>query len=205
MHIKRLKYIFFSMAGLALLFWVVVSGVFNAGSVRQKPGILAPESPTQVMLPIHSSFQHKGYRLTPKAAYHVAGKVLSRRRYRFDRMARFSTMDVAMGWKELSDQRIIDQFKVWQRGRYAAISSSVFNVPIDKFANIHLIPSSDYVRLQMHKVRKGEIIKLTGMLVDVSKPGVQTWTTSLSRTDRGLTSCEILWVESIDILPTGSG
>jgi len=65
-------------------------------------------------------------------------------------------------------------------------------------ANMHMIPSNDVIAKQLEDVRQGQIIHLTGNLVeakDLKKHWI--WRSSLTREDSGAGACELIWVKSL--------
>ena len=48
----------------------------------------------------------------------------------------------------------------------------------------------------LKNVSVGDVVSLSGFLVDVSRADGWRWTSSLSREDSGGGACELLWVES---------
>ena len=71
---------------------------------------------------------------------------------------------------------------------------------IPNSANIHIIPANDEVKRQMSEVKEGNLVRLTGFLVDISD-GETYLKTSLERGDTGAGACEILYVQAIDLDP----
>jgi hypothetical protein len=66
-------------------------------------------------------------------------------------------------------------------------------------AQVHAIPADDNVESQLRKLRPGQVVTLTGYLVDVRGPGGFTWNTSLRRDDTGDGACEIMWIEQVAV------
>jgi hypothetical protein len=56
------------------------------------------------------------------------------------------------------------------------------------------------VRGALKRVRKGQLVHIEGFLVDASRPGGWHWNTSLTRGDTGAGACELVYVESLDIV-----
>ena len=63
--------------------------------------------------------------------------------------------------------------------------------------NMHLIPADPGVESDLDAVREGELVRLSGYLVDARGPQGFTWNTSLSRDDTGGGSCELFYVERV--------
>ncbi len=129
--------------------------------------------------------------------------MLSTARYWFDGASGVSPIDFAVGWGPLSDQRVIDRIGFGQTGRWWRYwpSDSEWPIPAADIAshgaNMHMIPAGKLVLKALRSVRAGDLISLTGYLVDVESVGGWKWSTSLTRADTGNGACEIVWVESL--------
>ncbi|MDR3685068.1 MAG: hypothetical protein P4L11_15170, partial [Geothrix sp.] len=62
-------------------------------------------------------------------------------------------------------------------------------------ANMHLIPSSESVARRLLSVKPGQLVELRGQLIRADGKDGWRWVSSLSRTDTGDGSCEVVWVE----------
>jgi|YNPMSStandDraft_2_1061718.scaffolds.fasta_scaffold00039_53 hypothetical protein len=145
---------------------------------------------------------HKGYELTSENSIIFRGKILNVHRYTNDDFAEISPIDIGLGWDIMADEKNLEKITVFQYSR--AMYFNISGYMIDKrtaylySANIHIIPSNEDLEKIVLKLLKGDIVELKGRLVDVK--GEKFWrTTSLSRTDEGLGSTEILWLEDIKI------
>jgi hypothetical protein len=82
-------------------------------------------------------------------------------------------------------------------------NQETFSVPLDALiteaAQIHAIPATAAIDDALRRLRPGQIVSLSGYLVDVSGPGGFAWKTSLTRTDTGDGACEIMWIEALDL------
>lgn len=171
--------------------------------VSQPPGILVEVAPVQVNLPGNTAFLHEGYWLTPLAEFNIDARVLGKKRYRFDRTAGISPIDLALGWGPMSDTSVLDNFSFQQRRRWvfyrykrAPLSASEINLHM---SNMHMIPANSKIARQLKNVREGEIVSITGKLVFVEGSNGLKWRSSMSRTDTGDGACEIIFVEQIEI------
>src|SRR5947209_1384983 len=86
--------------------------------VRTAAGVLVPEEPVQEDLPPHEIGEINGYTVTGVADYTITARVLSTRRYGMDRGSALVPIDVALGWGRMSDQSVLDQFKISQAFRF---------------------------------------------------------------------------------------
>lgn len=146
-----------------LLIVLVIAGYFawdyfkSADVVKLPPGVEAYAQPRIMPLSYSDMFVHKEHELTPKADFDMMAKVLSQEPYYFDRGAKVSPMDWALGWQVMSDQAIVDQFSFRQNMRWFSWQSE--RLPIRKLdaqwhmANIHIIPGNEEIALKMKTVR----------------------------------------------------
>jgi len=169
------------------------------------PGVQAAEEPVQEAMEPIVVYEDDDYSVTAFATFRLEAKVLARERYRNDREADLSPIDLALGWRRMSDQKVVDEIKISQRGRwYEWRTKGALPIPqrdIEQCsANMHLLPKNDRVRKAMLAVRTGEIISLDGYLVNVSAPDGWSWQSSATRSDTGSGACEVIWVESFEVI-----
>ena len=150
------------------------------------------------------AIQHDGFEIQPVARYEIRAKVLSTERYRSGREADLSPVDFALGWGPMSDHAVTKQLDISQGNRWYQYSWSDAP-PIDPAvivrtsANTHLVPADDPIKARLLKVRRGEIVRLQGYLVNIKRPDGWSWRSSLTREDSGAGSCELMWVESVSV------
>ncbi len=149
-------------------------------------------------------FEFKGVTLVEKANFSLTAKVLSAERYYFDRHSSLSSMDIVVGWFNLSNDTILNDIKFLQSDRgyqWQSNSEIVTNQEILRTtSNIHLIPATDEIAQQLKQIKIGQVIYLEGRLVDVENPSGWNWKTSLSQTDTGKNSSEILYLTELNII-----
>ena len=63
--------------------------------------------------------------------------------------------------------------------------------------NLHIIPADAAIARVCKSLRRGELIRLEGQLVEATGPEIGTWRSSLRRDDTGKGACELLLVESV--------
>jgi hypothetical protein len=142
-------------------------------------------------------------RLVPRASFDVAAVVLSRERYRFDTPAFLSPLDLALAWGPAGDPEVRRRLRVYQGNRFFVWSTS--DAPIDlarlprQLANVHVIPATPNLRRALLGVGRGDTVRMTGLLVDAFGSDGFRWHTSLTRGDDGQGSCEVLWVEELQV------
>lgn len=188
-----------------LLFAVVIwFFVFRNETVVLGPGVTAPDVPVQVKIETPESFPFNDYTITPLAKFRIKAKVLSQEGYRFGREADLSPLDLALGWGTMSDESILHDIEISQSGRWYRWRTETLPIPHKDIetqsGNMHLIPADSYVEYMMDKTRTGDLVEFSGSLVRVDADDGWHWISSLSRTDTGARSCEVVWVESFRVL-----
>jgi len=190
-----------------LLFALFFYLIFNRdGGKRWPPGILVEGVPEQINFEAKKVLDHKDYTVVAKASFKGSARVLSTKRYYFDRGAKLVPVDLALGWMEMSDQSVIDELKISQRTRfyYWKTKGNSFPVPRDRIehnsANMHMIPSNKEIEKTLKSISKSDIISFEGYLVDVSKKeGSFTWNSSMTRNDTGGGACEVVYLTALNI------
>jgi hypothetical protein len=168
------------------------------------PGVLVPDAPRQSTLASGQPFQLQGYRLSPRAAFEIRARVLSRENYRWDEGADLAPIDLALGWGVMSDQAVLDRIDIsqgarWYYTRYEYPAPLPERDIIRHSGNMHMVPASPLVRERLQQIRRGHIIRARGYLVDADGDSGFRWQTSLSREDTGGGACELFYVERIEI------
>src|SRR5262249_53394961 len=90
---------------------------WQARPIAHPPGVLASEDPLQADLgPSPPRLTKAGYQILPLQSFSLVARVLSKERYRFDEAADISPLDLALGWRRMSDQAVLDAFDTSQSG-----------------------------------------------------------------------------------------
>lgn len=144
-----------------------------------------------------------GVRITPRARYEVVARVLSRERYYTGWASKLSPLDLALGWGVLSDAAVDEHIEWHQSGRwyfwYWDEESPYRNEAIrHASANVHIVPASRNLRSALLSLEASDVVRLAGLLIDMTSASGERLSTSLSRTDRGSGSCEVLYVTELD-------
>ncbi len=130
--------------------------------------------------------------------------MLSRKDYSSGREADLSKTDLALGWGEMSQLDIIEHFDISQRSRAYFWRTQKMPIPRRKIetqsANMHLIAATPGVRDALDRVSQGDMIVLSGQLVEVRAEDNWRWRSSLTRKDTGHGACEVIWVQSFRVI-----
>jgi hypothetical protein len=142
--------------------------------------------------------------ITPLARYRVAARVLSRERYWSGWTSRLAPLDLALGWGYMADPSV-DRFIDWgQGGRWYSYQWSrdspyaLEQIALES-ANTHVVPGSSNLRRALLAVHAGDTVLLSGYLIN-ARPAAAidaSWRSSLTRTDRGGGSCELMLVNRL--------
>jgi hypothetical protein len=188
---------------------LIAAGFWQAGhawrlrAVHPPDGLLAPAEPWQSDLDKAESIVHGRWTLTPRAQYDITARILSREDYSFDPMADLVPEDLALGWGAMSDNRILRSFRITQSARFYSWRAAQLPIPrqeiIEHSANTHVIPADPVIRAELSRLRVGQVVHLTGLLVDGTRNDGAFIHTSLTRADSGAGACEVMLVEHVDI------
>ena len=66
-------------------------------------------------------------------------------------------------------------------------------------ANMHMIPANEQIEKVLKSIVPGQIVKLSGDLVQVDASDGWHWKSSLTREDTGAGACEIIYVKAISV------
>jgi len=194
---KKLLIIAFVVAAL----WKLSGG---NESVVLGPGVKVAEAPVQTDLQQAGSFQHKGFKITPLAEFKLQGKILSREDYSFGRESELSPIDLALGWGSMSDEAVLDKIDISQSGRWYRWQVKDFPIPRKAIetqsANMHMVPANDLVEDLLEASKQGQIIELSGYLVRVDADDGWSWQSSMTRNDTGAKACELILVQSFQVI-----
>jgi hypothetical protein len=190
-------------AALLLVLWGGTSW-WKHRPLRQPPGVLAPDAPEQVNLDNGAKLQRGDAILTTRAHFELTARVLSRADYSWSADAKLIPEDLALGWGRMSDSAVLASIGISQSDRFYYWHVKQFPIPRREIethsANMHMIPADAGVKYELEQVRPGQIVHIEGFLVDASRADGWHWNTSMTREDTGAGACELIYVESLDIV-----
>lgn len=174
--------------------------------ITYPPGVLVASDPIQTdAAPDEVPLSYGKFHLKALARFSLDARVLHRKIYRYDRGASLVPVDLAVGWGPMSDQSVLDRLEISQASRFFYYEyKGVPPIPREEITshatNLHLISSNKTIAAQCRSLRSGDLIHLSGLLVEASGPEIGTWRSSLTRTDTGNGACELVWVEEVQAL-----
>lgn len=170
------------------------------------PGILAPNAPVQRDMEASRTLHRNGYTITRLADFEIEARVIHRKSYVDEQDGELAPVDLALGWGDMSDTRVLDQLSISQNSRFYFYRWP--NEPpipeqaiIAQSANMHMIPANDAIETALLKIKQDQLVRIAGYLVKAQTRDGRTLVSSLTRDDTGAGSCEIIWVESVEVLP----
>lgn len=181
-------------------FCLGVVGLLSGRPIDRPDGVLVERAPLQT--PTRAvAFQFGDFEITPRANYDIEARVLSVEPYKIDGGSKLSPIDFAVGWGPMSDSAVLDHFRVTQGARFFTIYPDEEAIDLRTAllgsANMHLIPATSDIRDQLEDVRPGNLVRMTGYLVNVVGANGYMWNSSLTREDTGAGACELFYVESV--------
>jgi len=172
--------------------------------IARAPGVLMPAIPVQVAVGnTEGRLVKAGYQILPLARFELEARVLGVERYRFDRGADLAPVDLALGWGRMSDTAVLERISISQFGRAYSWSTPELPIPRHEIerssANMHIVPGNDAVARRLKDVRRGSLVSFFGYLIEARRADGWRWQSSLSREDTGEGSCELVWVERLEL------
>lgn len=191
---------------------VLVGGVWQGHEqwllrpVHPPDGPIAPLEPQQSNISDADTLTHGRWVLTRRAHYDITARILSREDYHFDALSDLIPEDLALGWGPMSDNQMLKRFDISQGARFYSWHARLqLPLPrqqiVEHSANTHVIPADEQVRRALAALRVGQVVHLTGSLVDGKRDDGAYVHTSLTRSDEGPGACEIMLVETVEVLP----
>ena len=189
---------------LAILAAVMAWRDWIRGPIEHPPGVLVPQAPIQGSEDRGAPLMLGAFTLTPRAEFQLRARVLGRKDYRWGAVSELSPMDLALGWRAMSDQAVLDRIEVrqgarWYFTRYELPAPLSDREIVLNSGNMHMIPATDRIRSDLRRIRNGDVVRIEGFLVDVDRADGFRWRTSLTREDTGDGSCEIVYLERLYI------
>jgi hypothetical protein len=90
-----------------------------------------------------------------------------------------------------------NRFYFWRSSSRVGLPKDVI---ISHSANTHVIPDNSLIARELSRLRRGQVVTLTGILVDGKRDDGAWIKTSLVRTDTGAGACEVLLVQDVNLV-----
>jgi hypothetical protein len=188
---------------LVLVLIVLIYFFYPETVIIFPPGVTTPEQPKQTNLAVKKVWNVGEFSIEALAEYDIKARVLSRNNFSLGKESELSPFDLALGWGPMSDQSNIDRIDITQSNRWYHWYSDDLPIPSKEVslnsANVHIIPKDKSVENQFDEVYKGSLVEMKGYLVKVSTAEGWHWVSSLRRDDVGGGSCELFWVDEVNV------
>ena len=173
---------------------------FSNRPVTHGNGVVADFEPIQNAAN-QSNFNVKGYTITPLESFEIQARVLSTEHYSFGRESDLSPVDLALGWGKMSDEVVLKDIKITQSNRFYYWHVDEFPIPRREIethsANMHMIPADDAIESTLKSIRAGQVVEISGYLVQINASDGWHWKSSLTREDTGNGACEVVYVKAL--------
>ena len=151
-----------------------------------------------------AGYTYPGYSIEAQQPYEMQARVLGRKDYTTGREADLSPVDLALGWGPMADLPTIAQIDINQRNRFYFWRVEQFPIPRRDIehhsANVHIIPANPQVARALEQIALHDEVELRGQLVNVRADDGWRWRSSLTFQDTGKGACELLWLESVELI-----
>jgi len=186
------------------LFIIILIYFFYPETVVTYPaGVTAPDQPKQTNSIDLREWNLDEFRFKALAEYQIKARVLSRNNFSVGKESEISPLDLALGWGPMSDQNIIDKIDISQSNRWYRWKADVLPISSREVslnsANVHIIPKDEIIEKKFDRVYEGSLIEMKGYLVEVTTTDGWRWRSSLKRDDTAGGSCELFWVENLEV------
>jgi hypothetical protein len=149
-------------------------------------------------------FEYPGYRITELEPFTIEARVLGRRDYTNDRESALAPTDLVLGWGPMADESVLEKLDISQANRWYFWRATTLPIAAREIAehsaNMHLIAASPGTAHALARVRADDRVRISGQLVEVRGDDGWRWRSSLSRSDTGASSCEVVWLERLEVL-----
>ena len=204
---SKLKYILV----LIILAGLIAYGVYANGTRSHLNGLTEP---IQTECEGGTEFTLRGYDVKIDYLYEYDATALVVHTKDYPGMSlerRLSPKDVALAWGSVAAYNETIDFHWKQRGRWVYWNTNTYEElkPIgdvsdvdSQSSNNHLVPADVNVRRQIAKIRRGDVVRIRGYLVNInaksSNGAYFNWKSSTKRTDSGDGACELIYVTAVD-------
>lgn len=190
-----------------LFIFLIAYGAFHYLTQREiehAPGVLVGEEPYQGSAGAAVEQTINGFQITPLATFSIRARVLASEGYYFGREADLSPVDLALGWGRMSDEAVLKDISISQSSRFYYWRVNHFPIPREEIqshsANMHMIPVDAKVKKSLQNIRVGNVVHIQGYLVEAKAAEGWRWKSSLTREDTGRGACELVLVQSVEVL-----
>ncbi len=188
-----------------LLITLIAYGAYHHFSNRpimHGIGVIAGVQPQQASTN-QTNLTLNDYTIRPLQSFEIKARVLSTAHYFVGREADLAPVDLVLGWGPMSDEAVLSKIDISQSHRFYYWHVDAFPIARDQIetnsANMHMIAADSTIEKTLKSIRPGQVVKLSGYLVEVNAADGWHWRSSLSRTDTGNGACELVYVKTLTV------
>jgi hypothetical protein len=186
-----------------IMIYILYQLIYSPDFEKYRDEINTNLEPVQKNLEEKESYvEIEKYRVIKKAEYKIKAIVVSKKNYSYGTEAKFSPVDLALAWGELSSKEMLKKVKFSQSNRWYFYEYKDFPLGKEYIAshssNHHIVPANKNLKKAVKKIKKGDKIIIQGYLVSIIGINYQ-WNSSLTRNDTGNGACELVYVENLVI------
>lgn len=183
---------------VVLVIAVPVYFIYSSGPIHHPPGVLIGHAPLQEPLEGAEAFKINDTTIRPLANYTIDGRVLATH-HDSDSVVPY---DVVLGWQSMSDSAVLDKLHLGRVWRYYQFNwdgtPPLYNEDIISMSSTsHIIPSNETVRKKLASLREGDLVRIEGSLVLLTRKDGIHWQSSLSRSDIGNYGSELVFAKAV--------
>jgi hypothetical protein len=201
--VKLSRHLTWILIAIGALLWWLASRPIASATVGDVRWLDEPRQVDTDGAPFVVETRRGQVQLHPRATFEVSAVVVGSERYRLDDSAFLSPLDLALAWGDAASPEVRRRVHVYQAARFFSWSTRDSSLDLGRLsrqqANVHVIPATPNVRRALLGIGRDDAVRLAGLLVDAQAADGFRWGTSLSRTDSGMGSCELLWVEEAQV------
>jgi hypothetical protein len=155
--------------------------------------------------PFEREVGSRNYRISPRFRFDQSARVVSSKPYRWGREGALLPEDLALAWGTVLAPPYAGRISYSQFSRFFFWRTKDLSLDrgtiVSHTANVHVFPRTVRLKHAVRAIRKGDLVRLEGYLVDVDGTGGNEfhWGTSTSRSDEGPQSCETIYLERLTV------
>lgn len=142
----------------------------------------------------------KDQKISVLEPFHGEFRILGSKEYQDDEQAKFSPIDYAVTRGIFTEPEIARQISINQYDRYLNWKMARPPIPpklaTQMVSNMHIIPANPKIAQEIKKVKRGDLVRLTGDLVQINDKDL-VWKSALDWNGIGDGACKLIRVDSI--------
>lgn len=171
--------------------------------VRYGPGIVADSKPNVERIAFPNPIETDNYIITPKFELNGTVRVIAKNRYWFEEMRHISSIDLLLSWDRMSDEDLLRRMlvKIDDRSYHVQMTKPPYqrgNIH-EHLLMTHTIPASDRIQEKLKSIRRGQLITLTGYIVDIQNRIGTEWISPVRDQWPAQRSSQWIWIEDLTL------